>query len=172
MGEYDVDEWRDNVAFVRQDPFIFNDTLRENVLMGNPDASEEEFEWACKTAQVTEFAADLENGYDTDLGDDGVRLSGGQRQRVALARGLLEDAPILVLDEATSALDATIEQRVQNELESMEQDRTVIAIAHRLSTVRDADRIYALEDGNIVERGRHGSLVEQDGAYAELYAAQ
>ena len=172
VGEYDVEQWRDSVAFVRQDPYIFDDTLRVNVRMANPDATEEAFEWACRTAQVTEFVDDLPDGYDTELGDDGVRLSGGQRQRVALARGLLEDAPILVLDEATSALDATIEQRVQAELESIDGDRTILAIAHRLSTVRDADRIYALEDGQIVERGRHGQLLERDGTYAELYAAQ
>ena len=172
IEQYDVDDWRDSVAFVRQDPYVFNDTLRTNVTIANPEATDAEFERACQIAQVTEFVDELPKGYDTELGDDGVRLSGGQRQRVALARALLEDAPILVLDEATSDLDATIERRVQRELESIERDRTIVAIAHRLSTVRDADRIYALEDGRIVERGRHGQLIDREGAYADLYAAQ
>ncbi len=172
IDDCEIDDWRDTVAFVRQNPYIFNETLRANVMLANPDATDAEFEWACRTAQVTEFLDDLPDGYDTTVGDDGVRLSGGQRQRVALARGLLEDAPILVLDEATSALDATIERRIQAELQSMDSDRTVVAIAHRLSTVSDADRIYTLEDGQIVERGRHGQLLDRDGTYATLYAAQ
>ncbi|MFC6718696.1 ABC transporter ATP-binding protein [Natrialbaceae archaeon GCM10025810] len=172
LAEYDVDEWRDEVAFVRQDPYIFNDTLRANVTMANPDASEVELERACRIAQVTEFVDELPDGYDTELGDDGVRLSGGQRQRVALARGLIEDASVLVLDEATSDLDTSIEARVQAELEAMDRDRTIVAIAHRLSTVRDADRIYALEDGRITERGPHDELIDEDGTYAELYAVQ
>ena len=172
IEEYDVDDWRDSVAFVRQDPYMFNDTLRTNVTVANPDCSRAAFERACRIAQVTEFVDDLPEGYDTMLGDDGVRLSGGQRQRVALARAILEDAPILVLDEATSDLDATIERRVQRELESLERDRTIVAIAHRLSTVRDADRIFTLEDGRITERGQHGQLLDREGTYADLYAAQ
>ena len=172
LEEYDVDDWRDSVAFVRQDPFIFNDTLRANVMMANSDAPEAEFERACRIAQVDEFAAELPDGYETTLGDNGVRLSGGQRQRVALARGILEDAPILVLDEATSDLDTTIEAQVQAGLESMDRERTIVAIAHRLSTVRDADQIYTLEDGRITERGRHDQLLDENGAYAKLYAAQ
>ncbi len=172
LEEYAVDDWRDSVAFVRQDPFIFNDTLRANVMMANSDAPEAEFERACRIAQVDEFAAELPDGYETTLGDNGVRLSGGQRQRVALARGILEDAPILVLDEATSDLDTTIEAQVQAGLESMDRERTIVAIAHRLSTVRDADQIYTLEDGRITERGRHDQLLDENGAYAKLYAAQ
>ncbi|QFU81721.1 ABC transporter ATP-binding protein [Natronorubrum aibiense] len=172
IDEFDTAAWRSRIAFVRQDPYIFNETLLENVTVGNPDATRAAVEEACDIAQVTEFLDELPDGYDTELGDDGVRLSGGQRQRVALARALLEDADILVLDEATSDLDATIERRVQDGIESMSREYTIIAIAHRLSTVRDADRIYALEDGTIAERGNHGQLLEQDGAYAELYAVQ
>ncbi|QCC55875.1 ABC transporter ATP-binding protein [Natronorubrum bangense] len=172
IDEFDTEAWRSRIAFVRQDPYIFNETLLENITVGNPDASHTAVHEACEIAQVTEFLDELPNGYDTELGDDGVRLSGGQRQRVALARALLEDADILVLDEATSDLDATIERRVQDGIESMAQEYTIVAIAHRLSTVRDADRIYALEDGTIAECGEHGQLLEQDGAYAELYAVQ
>jgi len=172
LEEYAVEDWRDSVAFVRQDPYIFNETLRANVMMANPEATEDAFERACQIAQVTEFAGDLPEGYETTLGDNGVRLSGGQRQRVALARGILEDTALLVLDEATSDLDTTIEAQVQTGLESMERDRTVVAIAHRLSTVREADRIYALENGRITERGLHEELLESEGTYAELYAVQ
>ncbi|QSW98300.1 ABC transporter ATP-binding protein [Haloterrigena alkaliphila] len=172
IDEFDVAEWRSRIAFVRQDPYIFNDTLLENVTIGNRDASMDEVEEACRIAQVAEFVDDLPEGYETELGDDGVRLSGGQRQRVALARALLEDADILILDEATSDLDATIESEVQEGLEALGRDYTIVAIAHRLSTVRDADTIYTLEDGHIIERGEHGQLLEADGAYADLYAAQ
>ncbi|WP_440766928.1 ABC transporter ATP-binding protein [Natronorubrum sp. DTA7] len=172
IDEFDTDEWRSRLAFVRQDPYIFNTTLLENVTAGNGEATQAEIEEACEIAQVTEFLDELPAGYDTELGDDGVRLSGGQRQRIALARALLEDADILVLDEATSDLDANIERRVQDGIESMSREYTILAIAHRLSTVRDADRIYTLEDGTIAERGEHGQLLELDGAYAELYSAQ
>ncbi|MDQ2050799.1 ABC transporter ATP-binding protein [Natronolimnohabitans sp. A-GB9] len=172
IDEFDTEEWRSRIAFVRQDPYIFNKTLFENVTAGNGDATRDEVEEACEIAQVTEFLDELPDGYDTKLGDNGVRLSGGQRQRVALARALLEDADVLVLDEATSDLDATIERRVQDGIESMSQEYTIVAIAHRLSTVRDADRIYTLEDGTIAERGEHGQLLELDGAYADLYTAQ
>ena len=172
IEKFGVDDWRGSVAFVRQDPYIFDDTLLANVTIGNPDATREEVERACEVAQVTEFLDGLPEGYETELGDDGVRLSGGQRQRVALARALLEDAEILVLDEATSDLDATIERRVQAELDGLDGPRTVVAIAHRLSTVRDADRIYALDGGQIAERGRHDQLLDREGTYAELYAAQ
>jgi subfamily B ATP-binding cassette protein MsbA len=121
---------------------------------------------------VTEFLDDLPNGYDSQLGDEGVQLSGGQRQRVALARALLTDAEILVLDEATSDLDSNLEHEVQNAVESMEREYTIFAIAHRLSTVQNADRIYTVENGQISEKGRHEELVAKGGKYAELYAIQ
>jgi len=125
-----------------------------------------------RIARVDEFFDELPDGYDTQLGDDGVRLSGGQRQRVALARALLKDAEILILDEATSDLDSNLEKQVQESIESMEQDYAMIGIAHRLSTVKNADRIYTIDGGEIVETGSHGELVENDGQYAELYAIQ
>ncbi|WP_435062764.1 ABC transporter ATP-binding protein [Halobaculum sp. EA56] len=172
IEEYGVDEWRSRVAYVRQDPFIFNTTLERNLRMANPDATRAEMERVCEIAQVTEFVDDLPNGYETELGDDGVRLSGGQRQRVALARALLEDADLLLLDEATSDLDTNIETRVQAGIESMDREFMVVAIAHRLSTVKDADRIYTIDDGEIIERGEHETLVDDEGLYAELYYAQ
>ena len=172
IEEYDAKEWRSRIAYVRQDPFIFNTTLERNLLIANPGASRKEIARVCKIAQVSEFLDDLPNGYETELGDDGVRLSGGQRQRVALARALLEDADILVLDEATSDLDTNIEHRVQTEIESMDRDYIIIAIAHRLSSIKRADRIFALEDGEIIEEGEHDVLIDQDGKYAQLYRAQ
>ena len=172
ISEFDIDEWRSRIAYVRQDPFIFDTTLRQNLLMANPDATERELERVSTISQVTEFLDDLPNGYDTELGDDGVRLSGGQRQRVALARALLEDSDILLLDEATSDLDTDIENRVQTEIETMNRDFTIIAIAHRLSTIKGADRIFTLEDGEIIEEGRHDTLIQEDGRYAELYSSQ
>ncbi|MGM0718679.1 MAG: ABC transporter ATP-binding protein, partial [Halobacteriota archaeon] len=147
VSEYDIEEWRSRVAYVRQNPFIFNTTLEENLRIANPHASRRELERVCEIAQVMEFVGDLPNGYETELGDDGVRLSGGQRQRVALARALLEDAEILVLDEATSDLDTNIEARVQAGIESMDRDFMILAIAHRLSTISDADRIYTVKNG-------------------------
>ncbi len=172
IDSFGIEDWRSKVAYVRQDPFIFNTTLRMNLLMANPDATIDDLDRVCQIAQVSEFIDELPHGYDTELGDTGVRLSGGQRQRVALARALLEDADILVLDEATSDLDTHIENRVQAEIESMEGELAIIAIAHRLSTVKEADRIYTIEDGEIIEAGAHDTLIAQNGRYAELYAAQ
>ncbi|MEF8801849.1 MAG: ABC transporter ATP-binding protein [Halolamina sp.] len=168
----DIREWRDRVSVVQQDPYIFDDTLEYNLTIGNREASRTELERVCEIARIDEFLQDLPKGFDTKLGDDGVRLSGGQRQRVALARALLEDADLLVLDEATSDLDSNLEKDVQRAIETMDRDYAVIAIAHRLSTVRNADRIYTVEDGRIAEAGTHEELVENDGTYADLYAIQ
>ncbi|WP_435068268.1 ABC transporter ATP-binding protein [Haloplanus sp. C73] len=172
IHEMDIDAWRDHVAVVRQDPYVFNDTLRYNLTVGNRDASEKELERICEIARVDEFLDDLPEGYDTHLGDEGVRLSGGQRQRVALARALLDDADVLVLDEATSDLDSNLEREVQYAIETMERDYIIVTIAHRLSTVKNADRIYTLEDGRVSETGDHAELLERDGTYADLYAIQ
>ena len=170
--EFDIDEWRSEISVVRQHPFIFNETLRRNVTIANREASQEEIERVCEIAQVAEFLDELPEGYDTMLGEEGVRLSGGQKQRVALARALLKDAELLVLDEATSDLDANIEETVHQAIESMDRDYAMLVIAHRLSTVINADRIYAVEDGEIVESGTHDELISSDGTYSELYETQ
>ena len=172
IDRFPLREWREAVAVVRQDPYIFDDTLRRNVTVGNRLADRAEIERACEIAQVTEFLDDLPDGYDTVLGDDGVRLSGGQRQRIAIARALLKDADILILDEATSDLDATLEERVHTSIESMERDRFTFVVAHRLSTIRDADRIYVMDDGALAECGTHDELIEGGGIYADLYRSQ
>jgi subfamily B ATP-binding cassette protein MsbA len=172
IHEMDVDEWRSRIAVVRQDPFIFNDTLRYNLTIGNRDVSEADLDRVCQIACVDEFFDELPNGYDSQLGDDGVRLSGGQRQRVSLARALLKDADVLVLDEATSDLDSNLEQQVQQAIEDMDREYAIVGIAHRLSTVKNADRIYTVEDGKIIETGRHEELIDNGGQYADLYAIQ
>lgn len=126
----------------------------------------------CRIAKVDEFIDELPNGYDTQLGDDGVRLSGGQKQRVALARALLEDSELLILDEATSDLDSNLEKEVQKSIESLEQDYTIISIAHRLSTIKKSNRIYSIENGEIIESATHSNLIKNNGIYAELYNFQ
>ncbi len=172
IDEYDMEQWRDRIAIVRQSPYIFNETLERNVTVGNRDATRREVERVCEIAKVNEFLAELPNGYESQLGDEGVRLSGGQKQRVALARALLKDADFLVLDEATSNLDSNLEKEVQAAIESMDRDYGIIAIAHRLSTVKNADRIYTVDDGKIIEQGSHRELLEDDGEYADLYTIQ
>ncbi|MCY4732122.1 ABC transporter ATP-binding protein/permease [Natronomonas gomsonensis] len=172
IDEMDIAEWRDRLSMVRQDPFIFNDTLRYNLTLGNREVSNKELDRVCAIAKVDEFIHELPDGYDSLLGDDGVRLSGGQQQRVALARALLEDADVLILDEATSDLDSNLEKQVQQAIEQMDRDYAIITIAHRLSTVKNADRIYTIEEGQVTEMGQHHKLVEQDGKYAELYGIQ
>jgi subfamily B ATP-binding cassette protein MsbA len=172
IAEMDIDEWRDRISVVRQNPYIFDDTLRYNLTIGNRDATQAEIERVCEIACVDEFLDELPDRYDTKLGDDGVRLSGGQKQRVALARSLLEDADLLILDEATSDLDSNLEQQVQQAIEEMERDYAIITIAHRLSTVENADRIYTVEDGKIAEAGTHNALIGSNGKYAELHSIQ
>ncbi|MHC3437913.1 ABC transporter ATP-binding protein [Natrialbaceae archaeon A-gly3] len=172
VHEMDVDEWRSKIAVVRQNPFIFNDTLRYNLTIGNRDVSDEELDRVCEIAKVDEFLAELPGGYETQLGDDGVRLSGGQKQRVSLARALLKEAEVLVLDEATSDLDSSLEQQVQESIESMDREYAMVGIAHRLSTVKNADRIYTVEAGEIIETGEHSELIVNGGRYAELYTIQ
>ena len=172
IDEMDIVEWRDRLSMVRQDPFVFNDSLRYNLTLGNRDLSERELDQVCEIAKVDEFIDDLPNGYDSLLGDDGVRLSGGQKQRVALARALLEDADVLILDEATSDLDSNLEKEVQQSIEEMDRDYAIITIAHRLSTVKNADRIYTVEEGIVTETGMHHELMQEGGKYAELYEIQ
>ncbi len=172
IDQVDINEWRSRVSVVRQQPHIFNTTLAENVAIGRDDATRSEIERVCELARVTEFVEELPDGYETVLGDNGVRLSGGQRQRVAIARALLKDADLLILDEATSDLDTNLEQQVHDAIEASEHDRALVVIAHRLSTVTDADRIYTVEHGKITETGSHGELIDNDGQYADLYAMQ
>ena len=168
----DLVEWRDRLSMVKQDLFIFNDTLRYNLTLGNREVSDEELDRVCSTAKVDEFIHELPDGYDSLLGDDVVRLSGGQQQRVALARELLEDADVLTLDEATSDLDSNLEKQVQQAIEETDRDYAIVTIAHRLSTVKNADRIYTVEEGRVTETGQHDELVEEGGKYAELYGIQ
>ncbi|WP_247001702.1 ABC transporter ATP-binding protein [Halosolutus gelatinilyticus] len=172
ITEFSVDEWRSRVSIVRQDPHIFNDTLRRNLTIGNRDATRAEIDRVCEVARVTEFFDELPNGYETVLGDQGVKLSGGQRQRVAIARALLKESDLLILDEATSDLDTSLEKQVHDGIESMEREYAMLVIAHRLSTVTNADRIYTMESGEIVEAGNHEELVTRDGKYSNLYSLQ
>jgi ATP-binding cassette, subfamily B, bacterial len=158
------------IAVVPQDPALFHRTIGENIAYGRPDATLDEVILAARRAHAHEFIAALPKGYDTLVGERGVKLSGGERQRVAIARAFLADAPILVLDEATSSLDVETEREVQAATEALMRDRTTIVIAHRLSTIRSADRILVFDAGRIVEEGRHRELVEKGGAYARLHA--
>jgi subfamily B ATP-binding cassette protein MsbA len=166
-----LESLRDNIALVSQDITIFDDTIYSNILYGRPGASKDEIYEAAKAAAAHDFILALPNGYETRVGEDGVKLSGGQRQRVSIARAILRNAPVLLLDEATSALDNESEKAVQNALAELQKGRTTIVIAHRLSTVQAADQIIVLDQGKIVEQGRHEALMEQDGLYAKMYRA-
>jgi len=172
ISSFDLAQWREHVTMVRQNPYMFNESLRYNVTLGNREASQAELERACEVANVTEFLDSLPESYETELGDDGVSLSGGQRQRIAIARALLRDSEWVVLDEATSDLDSTLESEVHQGIEEMAGKQGLIVIAHRLGTVLNADRIYTMDDGRIIEVGAHEELVEQDGTYSSLYASQ
>jgi subfamily B ATP-binding cassette protein MsbA len=163
---------RHAIALVTQEPFLFDDTIRANIAYARPDASQAEIETAARAAAAHEFIEALPKGYDTPVGEAGARLSGGQRQRIAIARAFLKDAPILLLDEATSALDTESEAQVQAALSRLMAGRTTLLIAHRLSTVRGADRILVIDKGRIVETGAHADLVRQRGLYARLAKSQ
>jgi len=172
IRELRLDDLRGLIALVAQDTYLFNTSLRENIRLARPDASDDEVLRAARDANVHEFAEQLPEGYSTSVGERGIQLSGGQRQRVAIARALLKDAPILVLDEATSHLDAVAEAEVRRALDRLRVGRTTLVIAHRLSTIRDASRIVVLDEGQVVEAGRHSELLAHDGLYSHLIASQ
>jgi len=163
---------RQQVAVVLQDSFLFNNSVVENLLYGKPDAARDEIIAAAKAANAHEFIIQLPEGYDTEIGERGVKLSGGQKQRLALARAILADPRILILDEATSSVDAEAEYLIQQALERVLKNRTSLVIAHRLSTVRNADKIIVLDQGRIVETGKHEELLQRDGLYSQLYQRQ
>ena len=167
-----LDSYRAQLGVVLQDNFLFDGSIRENILFGRPDASPEDVEQAAAIARVDEFALRMEGGYDTIIGERGVKLSGGQRQRVAIARAILADPRILILDEATSSLDTESEACIQQGLVALMKERTTFVIAHRLSTIRSADQILVVEDGMIVERGSHEQLLAAEGRYLDLYTRQ
>jgi len=172
LAEVDLNTYRSQLGVVLQESFLFDGSIRENILFSRPDATEEQFMFACRTARVDEFAERFPEGYDTIVGERGVKLSGGQRQRLSIARALLADPRILILDEATSSLDSESEAMIQAGLNQLMQGRTTFVIAHRLSTIRRADQILVVEEGRIVERGNHAQLFALGGRYYDLYTRQ
>ena len=167
-----LESLRKNIGIVQQDIYLFNDTMRENIRYGKPDATEEEIIEAAKRANIHDYIMTLPSGYDTNIGERGVRLSGGQKQRLSIARVFLKNPPILILDEATSALDNTTEILIQNALDELCVGRTTLVVAHRLSTIKNADEIAVVDDGRIIEQGSHEELIRQDGIYRKLYDLQ
>lgn len=172
ISEVTQSSLREAVAYVPQEPMLFHRTLRENIMYGKPDATEEDVIEAARRANALEFIEKLPEGFETLVGERGVKLSGGQRQRIAIARAILKDAPVLILDEATSALDSESEKLIQEALTELMKGRTSIVIAHRLSTISKLDRIIVMEDGRIIEDGNHDTLLEKKGQYARLWAHQ
>lgn len=172
LNNITLESLRRNIGIVQQDIYLFNSTIRENILYGKLDASESEVIEAAKRANIHDYIMSLEDGYDTVVGERGVRLSGGQKQRLCIARVFLKNPPILILDEATSALDNATEILIQNALDELSEGRTTIVVAHRLSTIKNADEIAVVADGRITEQGTHDELIKLDGTYASLYRQQ
>ena len=167
-----LDSVRRNIGIVQQDVFLFVGTIRDNIIYGRPDATEEEIHEAARKANIHDYIMSLPNGYDTEIGERGVKLSGGQKQRISIARVFLKDPRVLILDEATSALDNTTEVLIQQALDELCRGRTTLVVAHRLSTIRGADEIAVILDGEVTERGTHEELMEKGGKYKELYSLQ
>jgi len=172
VRDYTLDSLRRNIGVVQQDVYIFNSTVRDNIAYGRPDATDGEIIEAARKANIHDFIMSLDDGYDTVVGERGVRFSGGQKQRISIARVFLKNPPILILDEATSSLDNESERLIQQALDMLSKDRTTLVIAHRLSTVKHADEIIVLTEDGLAERGDHQSLLEQAGLYAHLYQLQ
>lgn len=172
ITEFTLESVRKCIGIVQQDVFLFAGTIKENILYGRPDATDEEIIEAAKKANIHDYISTLQNGYDTEIGERGVKLSGGQKQRISIARVFLKDPAILVLDEATSALDNTTEVLIQQALDELCKGRTTLVVAHRLSTIRNADEIVVVKDGKIKERGAHEELMKKGGMYKDLYSLQ
>jgi ATP-binding cassette, subfamily B, bacterial MsbA len=172
LRQVSILELRRQIALVTQETILFHDTIRRNIALGRPEATDAEIEAAARAANAHEFILQKPQGYETVVGEKGVAVSGGQRQRIAIARAILKNAPILVLDEATNMLDTESERVVQAELEKLMRGRTTLCIAHRLSTVQNADLIVVLSEGRIVETGRHAELIQRGGVYQRLYELQ
>jgi ATP-binding cassette subfamily B protein len=168
VSKIELSSLRENIGIVQQDVFLFSGTVKDNIEYGKPGATMEEIREAARKANVLEFVESLENGFDTQVGERGVRLSGGQKQRISIARAFLKDPKILILDEATSALDNVSERLIQSSLEELSVGRTTLTVAHRLSTIKNSDEIIVISDGKIIEKGTHEELLQKGGEYAQM----
>ena len=172
IRDYKLKQLRDLMGYVNQVPILFNDSIYNNITLGLEGISKDDVVRAAKIANAYDFIMETENGFDTNIGDGGCKLSGGQRQRISIARALLKNPPILILDEATSALDTESERLVQEAIEHLMKNRTSVVVAHRLSTIKNADLIIVLSDGKIVETGKHDELIAKQGTYYRLHTLQ